>query len=260
MLFYFPFMNKSILIFLFASIQMFLSCKQPKRQIVPTNPLKKLHKLQTKYGIDNFYNSFTTFNINQELTYSVERRNNISNYIIHRETNNKSYKGTYENGHIEYFVNDTLQDDSSYNRLFLDVKLDAFIHTIGIPSTLNTNDLIIKEKNPVIIRNKLYDVLYITTKQDKKIAKDEYYIYYDTNSYLIRYIALNHSLTNPYRPVFRKMINHREINSVIFSDFYSFVPKSDNTPIENLYTEFNNVNLKQVETIIFQNIKVTLFE
>lgn len=253
-------MSKYIFTLLFAFIPIIVSCNKGKTIHKKSTPENTLKLIQSTYGINNFYNSNATFNIDNELYYTLKRQNNRSYFAISRKTDNKSYKGTYADGHIEYYINDTLQDNATYNRLFLDVKLDAFAHTAGIPSTLNTNDLIIKEYSPVDIRKRTYNVLYITTKAIPDIPVDEYYLYYDPDTYLIHYIALNHKLTNPYRSVFRKLVNHREINSIIFADYYSFVAKDDNTPLEILYKEFNAVNLDQVGTVIYQDIEVQLFE
>lgn len=237
------------------------SCEQ-KVSYQPNNGWNYLIKLQEHYGIKPYYNSNVSYNINGDLDYTVKRYKNLSYYTMQRTANNITYLSTYKNGHIEYYINDTLQDSGSYSRIFMDSKLDAFVFNSGIPSTLNGNNLLVDSLTSTLIRNKNYITLHIHTKPIEGLEDfSEYYLYVNDQTKNIEYMAINDKLTNPVNLVFRRMYNHRNINGILFSDYYSFVPLDDSiVAINELYKNFNKVNLKELENIEYQNIEVTLLD
>lgn len=218
-----------------------------------------LNEVRETYGSDKVFHSTISFNINKDLFYTVTRDNHISKYTMSREAKGNTYYTTYDNGFIQYYINDSLQDDKTYSKTFFNVKLDGFVYTSSIPHILNGTDILVDSLPSVMIRNTLYNVLYIHTKPIPDIIVDKFYLYINPENKYIEYIAQEYHLTHP-KPIFKRYYNHRIINGILFSDYYRFMPVNPETPLDSLYILFNNVQLEEIEGTKYNNIEVRLTE
>jgi len=55
-------------------------------------------------GGDNFYNSTMTFNV-EDLNYELYRKDNIANYTMTRQFEDRLHKALYSNGSFTYEIN-----------------------------------------------------------------------------------------------------------------------------------------------------------
>lgn len=251
------FAYKIVYLFLF-SFLLLSSCKNKK----PLDAFSKdgssyLEEIRETYGSDVVFNSKISFNINNDLYYTVTRNKHISNYTMTREAKGIKYHTTYDNGFIQYYINDSLQDDRSYKRTFFNVKLDGFIYTSSIPHIFNGTDIIIDSLPSVIIRNKPYNVLYVHTKKVPDVVEDKFYLYINPETNYIEYSAQEYLMTHP-EPIFKRYYNHRVIKGIVFADYYRFISKEDDTSLENLYVAFNDVTLEEIKGIVYNDIEVQL--
>lgn len=214
-----------------------------------------LQLVQKKYASIPLNDIKISFNTNKDASYTIEKKNNRSFYTMSREYNDTKYFASYDNGLIKYFINDSLQNDKSYNRLFLDVNLDAFIYNTLIPHSFKGNDILVDKLTSVTIRNKEYIPIYVHTKEIVGLKKDEFILYVEPETYVIKYIAQNFYQSNP-SPVFKNFYNHRVINGILFADYYTLKPKVADLELEQLYEKFNSVDLEEIGTTLFTDIKV----
>lgn len=249
---------KYVIYLFLVSSAFFMSCSNIKSsEILPKDGTSYLEKIRETYGSNAVFNSKISFNINNDLYYTVARNKHISNYTMTRESKGIKYLTTYDNGFIQYFINDSLQDDRNYKRTFLDVKLDGFIYTSSIPHIFNGTDILIDSLSAVTIRGKKYNVLYVHTKKHPEVVEDKFYLYINPKTNYIEYTAQEYLMTHP-ELIFKRHFNHRIINGIVFSDYYRFVSKEKNIPLENLYVAFNDVELKEIEGVVYNNIEVQL--
>lgn len=237
-------------------ICVFYSCQSDQSKNIHKDAQKFFQDVRKTYGGDAIFNSLISFS-SDGLDYKIERKGNISNYFMSKERDDIRYYTTYENGFIQYFINDTLQDDNTYSRKFFDIKLDGFVYTTFIPHVFNGNDILIDRLEKKTIRNVEYEVLYVHTKPVEDVPTDEFYLYIDPSSNYIMYMAQNHTLSNP-APIFKKFHNFREINEIIFADYFTFRSKDENSPLDSLYIQYEYATLRELQPTEFTDINVQL--
>lgn len=249
-------MKKSILLLILFTVITLTSCGKKETSFTPEEAKEYLEKVRQTYGSENIFNSTISFS-RKDLDYIVERKDHILNSSLRRIFKGVNYFTTYENGHIEYFINDTLQDDKTYKRKFLDVQLDGFVYTTFIPQVFNGNDILVNRLKDVIIDNYTYNTLHVTSKPVEGLETDEFYLYIDPETYYIAFLAQKHELTAPI-PVFKKFYNFRNVNEILFADYYSFRSEKNDVPLDSLYIKYNDASLQELSTIKYSKIDVKI--
>lgn len=167
----------------------------------------------------------------------------------------QTHKATYYGGTVNYLIDGSLQDESTYPRMMLERSLYGFLQTYFIPFTLRTNDVKWSSLPEVTIRSAEYFVLQGQITNEIPLPPDTYILYIDKEKFTIDYLALRHPLTSNVNQ-FRRMINPRKINGVLFQDYIIFTPKDSTIPLEQLYEYFNKTDLKVIRTIALNEIEV----
>lgn len=242
-------------ILLFFSVLLISSCK--KTDEVIDNSLEILSKSIEAYGgEDNFYNSVTTFNID-ELNYNLERSGTITNYVMTRNVDTTTYKATYNNGAIAYYVNDSLQQMTAAALKFIGAKLEALTFLYSIPFNLKHNYYTKEQLQNVTINGQEYLSLKFTAKEETT-PKDEIILYVHPETHLIEYICERMAL-NSNRLLFRKAYGSKKVNSLHFNNFEVYYNNTMNEmDITKFYQEFNNNMLKRQNDVELSNINVTI--
>lgn len=248
-------MTKVNCILLALAVILMSSCK--KSNEVVDNSLEILNKSMEAYGGEqNFYNSVTTFNID-ELNYSLERSGVITNYAMTRNVDTTNYKATYNNGAIAYYVNDSLQQMTASALKFIGAKLEALTFLYSIPYNLNHNYYTKEQLPNVVIGNQEYLSLKFTAKEETT-PRDEIVLYVHPETHLIDYICERMAL-NSNRLLFRKAYDSKKVNSLHFNNYEVYYNNTMNEmDITKFYQEFNNNKLKRQNDVELSNINVTI--
>lgn len=230
-----------------------LSCSDKKKDIT-TEEL--FSKVLIQYGNDYFKNSKIHFWVN-DLEYEMNHNDNIIFNSVTRVVDTIHYKATYTNGFIEYYINNQKLEDDQYLRKVLDLKLDAFLFLTSIPHTLTTNDVTLTKLEDTNIRKEIYYTLYAKILQEAPDIYDEFYLYINKETFQIEYQAEKHTLSGA-RPVFKRYYNHRTIDGINFSDYYTFGILRDTFSLDKMHILYEYANLKEIDNTVLDSINVTL--
>lgn len=231
------------------------SCKNTSQEKEEHSQIEIVNKTFQAHGRSTFDSHKITFTVGNT-TYSQEQENGRAIQSFSRYKDNIEHKGTYSGGYIEYFIDGNLQEEGSYPAPMLEKSLYGFLYAANLPLSLATNDIRYRKLDEVEIRNKTYFTIQASNVEMPSKIDDQFILYINTEDFLVEYIALNHSLSGSMTQ-FRRLINTRKINDVIFQDYIIFTPRDKELPLSMLYKEYNSAQLKDHRTISFQNITVT---
>ncbi len=245
---------KNLLVLILVALSL-LSCnhKEASDKGKTNSPEEILQLSQKKHGNDGYTKNNIQFYIE-----TTRFQHKIENYrpklTQTRITDDGTvHKATYYGGLIQYYINDSLQSEDRYPVQMLERSLYGLIYTSTLPLSLKGNDLKLELLQNVIIRQKEYITLKVTNKDLQN--DDVFILYLDKNNFELDYVALKHSLTSNY-PQFRRFINQRPINGILFQDYIIFAPKTPELPLEEFYIQYNEASLKEIRTIKLDSIKV----
>ena len=230
------------------------SCTQTQNKDLTATAL--LFKTMEAHGAEAFYDSQIEFyhDISKyTVNYSREGRTNNS---IERQVNNIDYKATYNNGLMQYYINDSLQPSTSYNNKILNTRLDAFLYTFSIPHVFNTNDVNASLLADATINKKTYHSLNIKFKEIEGVYDDHFILYIDPGTYLIKYMAIDHLITGEVKQ-FRRYVNFRTIQDIVFADYYIFTPSENSVELHQLFERFNSRDISEKGQVILDSIRIT---
>lgn len=241
-------------VLIFCVLLLLASCSQTQNNDLTATAL--LSKTMEAHGAAAFYDSQIEFyhEISKyTVNYSREGRTNNS---IERRVNNIDYKATYTNGLMQYYINDSLQPSTSYNNKILNTRLDAFLYTFSIPHVLNTNDVNASLLADATINKSTYYSLDIKFKEIEGVYDDHFILYIDPQTYLIKYMAIDHLITGEVIQ-FRRYINFRTIQDIVFSDYYIFTPSDNSAELHNLFERFNRRDITEKGKVVLDSIRIT---
>ncbi|MFC4634930.1 DUF6503 family protein [Dokdonia ponticola] len=217
-------------------------------------PDELLQKTINAHGGESFKNSLIEFNIDKTF-FSLQYDNGRANFKQIRQVNNDKHLLSYKYGLIEYFINDSLQSEEKYSKRMAEISLFGFLYTFSIPFNLTTNDVILSRQPNVIIRQKEYFTLDVQFTKIPDLPEDHFLLYIDVNTYEIGYTAIQHDLSGS-KQQFRRMTEPKRIKDILFQDYILFHANDTITPLEKLYTKYNQSDLKVIRTIQFDSISV----
>lgn len=242
-------------------IILIFSCKKESQSTNSNSKAgeKLLLKAIQHSGEDVFNNSKIKFQI-KDLDYTIYRHNNVVDYTLLRAHKGINYKGTYNNGLLQYFINDTLQPTSAHSKRFLESRLEGFINQFSVPHLFNHNSVHINKEDNVIIDGIDYYTLNITfTRLNETDPEDGFVIYINPETYYVDYYVEKQSITGEVVR-FRKAINTRVINGLKISDFIVYSSKDREIPLTNVYKQYLEEKLVAYDTTRYNNITVTKIE
>ncbi|MEP0264473.1 DUF6503 family protein [Dokdonia sp.] len=239
-----------------------LSCKQ-KNSSTPNEPLVNettsvdlFQKAMDAHGGEElFKKSLINFKID-ETSFSLQYDDNgRADFKQIRQKDSDTHLLSYKYGLIQYRINDSLQPEESYSQRMAEISLFGLLYTFSIPFNLTTNDVIISRLPNVTIRQKEYYTLDIQFTKIPDLPEDHFLLYIDVDSNEINYVALQHDLSGS-RAQFRRMINPRRTEGILFQDYILFHAKDTITTLDKLYSKYNFGDLKVARTIKFDSINV----
>jgi hypothetical protein len=89
--------------------------------------------------------------------------------------------------------------------------------------------------------------------------EDVYHYWFDTEDYSLDYLAYSF-LVNDGGIRFRKAINRRKIDGVVFQDYENYKPKINTRALDSIGNLFNDGQLELLSLIENENIKLTPVE
>lgn len=250
--------------YIIALVLFICSCKQSSNQsqestenltdgLTPKELLQK--SMQAHGGENHFKTSLISFKIENTAFNLQYDDNGRANFKQVREVKAATHSLSYESGLIEYHINDSLQPQESYSQRMAEISLFGFLYTFSIPFNLTTNDVILSRQSNVTIRRKNYYTLDVQFTKIPDTPEDHFLLYIDTETYEIKYVALQHDLSGS-RVQFRRMIDSKRVDNILFQDYILFHAKDSLTTLNNMYENFNKSNLKVARTIKFDSINV----
>lgn len=214
--------------------------------------------LKKSYGGDIFLHSIKNFNV-YDFKYVLKNSGYKTDFSLTRTVDTTTYTSIYRNGYIQLFINDVLQEDNSFDRRIIDVKLDAFSFLTSVPHSLTGNEYTFSHLKDVVIRNKDYYTLLVRSTPIFDQPLDQYILYINPDTKIIDYMAYYHHISGSFNK-FRRYYNHQVIDSIRFADYYEFTNDNDTIPLDQIYKSFNSATLRQLDHIQYSNIQIALLE
>lgn len=208
-----------------------------------------------KSGGEQFLYSQIKFHA-ADLDYYMERKGHIANFTVERKSDSITYKATYENGYTNYYINDSIQQETPLTRRFINSNLEGFLYFVSFPHVLKQNAVILNRNADIEINKKSHYVLHVSFTKVEGEPDNEFYLYIDKETYLINYTAEKYANTGNL-PMFKRYYNSRMIEGIRFADYYSFRSNEEGAALENLVEQFKSYNLKDLRNIEFTDIEVT---
>ena len=245
---------------LFLSFILLLGCESNKSSS-EDDAKALLAEVLEVYNTDDFFKSTITFNTD-ELEYTLKRDGYISNFQLIRRVDTITYKATYNNGQRRYYINDSLQEESNHGNLFIDIKLEGFCYLFSLPREFDRNHVKLNMGEDVVIKKKNYHTLNVSfTRVSEDDPNDEFILYVEPETKYVKYYAEYYSLAPGDRKAFKVAHNFRTIEGILFADYFALTPTRDNfqtAQLNDLYELYNANDLDELESLIYENIEVTL--
>lgn len=208
-------------------------------------------------GGEDFFHSTITFSID-DLDYELKRDGLLTDFSLTKVADTVTYFSTYKGGLMTYYENDVEIPESMQSRKFLDARLDGFTFLTSIPHVFKENAVILERQDDVMIQQKPYHSLKITYKHQQDIEeKNTFFLYINPSSYIVEFIAFKFDLYQHF-PNFQRLYNHRKINGILFSDYFSFYPTDQEVPLEQLYQLYNQREVREGTNIKYTDVTVEI--
>lgn len=208
----------------------------------------------TVYGGEPFFNSVVKFQVD-DLHYNLIRKDHLTDFTVNRMKDSMDLMGRYRNGLLEYYVDGQLQEMGTYNLRILRGKLDGFTYMNSVPHVLIQNAITLTRQDDITIRNKSYWVVEALWTKIEGQEQDRLYLYIQPETYQIHYTSEQLEITGG-NPIFKRYLNFREVNGLLFSDYYSFALK-DSISLDKVYQKYELADLRELEHIQLTNIEVS---
>lgn len=233
-----------------------VSCKKssPNSKDLDQTSSQLFQKTLNTHGLTKFETSLLKFNFGTT-EYTITELNNRALYTMTRYLDHNVYKAIYDGGYLTYSINNELQEDSDFPYQIVQRSLYGFAYCYSIPFSLQTNDVILERKTDVEIRNQDYYTLDVTFTKIPDTPEDQIILYINKETNIIDYTAIKHLLTD-FKPQFRRMINPRYIDGILFQDYIQFSSDNDDLKIDQYYSKYNSAELKDLRKVEITNIEV----
>lgn len=209
-------------------------------------------------GGKKFYNSTIRFEADN-LHYTLERKNHITNFTAERLKENDSMKAVYNNGQISYYLNGVYQEPGTYSQRILNTKVDGFVYAFSLPFVLDQNAVRLSRDPDVTIRRQNYHVLHATFAKTEDGHDDEFYLYIHPETFLVEFYAMRYYYAGG-KNLFRRLYNSRMVDGLRFADYYSFTATESDIPLGDLYKYYSVPQLREVQHVQYTNIEVTYIQ
>ena len=213
-----------------------------------------LDKVILTHGVQSYTTHKIFFSID-DTKYSMSYPNGRARYTMVRTYQSVRNKVVYDGGYLTYYKNDTLQPDGSFPYQIIERQLYGLLHSVSIPKDLTANDFTIKILDDVIIRSKPYYALEATSPNLELEKTNRIILYISKQDFIIEYYALDYNAI-ALQKQFRRLINARKINDILFQDISIFVSNDSILPLDKYYTHYNNPKLVPTKKIELKNIEV----
>ncbi len=178
-------------------------------------------------------------------------------YSMRKFFNKDLHVVNYDRGYVQYFINDSLRNSNAYNNFVVNTRLDNFLYLLSIPFNLDFNGTITERLEDVTIRSKDYYSIHISFPKIEDVPENEFILYIDKESFQMSFLALKYNILGSSIS-FRRFMNPRTVDGVMFQDYISFTPKEDsNATLQDLYIEYNKATLKDAKPIKLKKISVS---
>ena len=233
-------MKRSIILLLI-SLLCLVSCSEQKPELTASEILQRSID---SYGGPQFFNSTITFKVD-DLDYKLIRQDHLTDFTVSREKDGYELVGRYRNGFQEYIVDGKVQEEGNYSRRILNSKLDGFVYTQSFPHVLQQNGIDLQRLADVTIRKQRFLTIQAITKPLEDVEQDEVILYVHPETYEIHYVAEQLQVNGGYL-VFRRCVNFRSVNGILFSDYYSFASSSDTITLKGMYKGYELAYLREM--------------
>lgn len=109
------------------------------------------------------------------------------------------------------------------------------------------------------LEGKSYDLVKVTFRQEGggEDFEDEFLYWFNTETHTLDYLAYNYQ-TEGGGVRFRKAINPRQVEGILFQDYINYKPASKDVPLEALEELYKKDSLEVLSNIELENIAVDL--
>jgi hypothetical protein len=189
-------------------------------------------------------------------------------YRAQRDNGLFSYERIFKEG--ENVVHDILSNDGFQRRIngspaevpdTMKTKYSASVNSVIyfalLPYALNDPSVIKTYLGETVVEGKDFHQVKVTFRNEAggEDQEDQFIYWFDKNNFTIGYLAYTYNEGKGWEYRFRKAINPRKVNGILFLDYINYKPKGD-ANLESLETLFKNGELDELSRIELQNIEV----
>jgi hypothetical protein len=222
-----------------------------------TDPQKIIDKAIEASGGDRYLNSTIEFDFRDR------------HYVAKRNGGNFSYERTFKDsiglihdivtnkGHVREIngMMEVLPDSMSVKYT---ASTNSVLYFALLPYGLNDPSVRKKYLGDTMIENQIFYKVEITFAQEGggEDYQDVFHYWINREDFTIGYIAYSYSENNDTSLRFRKAINARKVNGIVFYDYINYKPKSNSVKMEELELLFTKGELEELSKIELLTIVV----
>lgn len=243
-------MNKLILAGFFI---IFTACSTS----VDINPQSLIDQSIKSHGFDQLTNKSISFKFRKK-DYSVSRKSD--SYVYTRVFTDSIGTIVDELKNSSELVRKINGNPVQLNEKETNIAIEAVnsvLYFFQLPYGLNDDAVNKKYAGEDEVEGRKYHLVSVTFKQEGGGAdfQDEYLYWINQKENTIDYLAYNY-IVNDGGVRFRKAINRKTVNGLVFQDYINYKPTDKNTPLKKLSKLYEENKLTELSRIIAEDIRI----
>ncbi|MCH8325007.1 MAG: deoxyribose-phosphate aldolase [Bacteroidetes bacterium] len=209
------------------------------------------------HGGELFKSSKISFDF-RDKHYTAKRQKGIFEFTREfTDSNGKKIKDILDNNSFVRSINNKVVELTNERKNAFSNSVNSVIYFALLPYGLNDKSVHKELLGEVKVEGKNYYKIKVTFSLDGggKDFNDVFIYWINKEKYTMDYFAYLYHV-NDGGTRFRKAINKRNVNGIIFSDYLNFGNEDLNYNIENYDKDFENGNLKLISEINLKNISI----
>jgi hypothetical protein len=229
-----------------------ISCQNPDSRLTSEEILDKAIAYSGKSKLNNHQLEFVFRDYNYKATPTCEGMR------LERSSRDEPIKDVLFNGELNRYYNDSLVKLADTTAFKYFESVNSVHYFTQLPLRLKDDAVQISNLGKEEIEDKTYHKLEVKfSEKGGGVDFEDIYIYWiDTEDYALDYLAYSF-LVNGGGLRFRKAINRRTVNGVVFQDYKNYKPKVKSKNLEAIGKMYENQELELLSLIENESIKLS---
>jgi hypothetical protein len=215
-----------------------------------TDPQKIIDKSIEAAGGDKYLNSTIEFDFRNRHYVAKRKGGSFSYERIFKDSIGTIHDIVSNKGHVREIngMMEVLPDSMSVKYT---ASTNSVIYFALLPYGLNDPSVRKKYLGDTMIENQIFYKVEITFAQEGggEDFQDVFHYWINREDFAIGYMAYSYSENNDISLRFRKAINPRKVNGILFYDYINYKPKSSSVKMEELGLLFTKGELEELSKI-----------